>query len=270
MKTRKSTTTPSRKKHAPTPVSTPSQQPSIGTPVSGPVFAEPNVSPDPTKYTVPHASDTQAYAEMDALIKASKFLPLPFPSVAGVAEPVLTLEAALGGAGTATVAKIQQNGRIVFQSAGDTGATRGPKTENETVDKMLSDFEDETPDAVPQFFYNLGDIVYSFGEHKYYYDQFYDAYRNYPRPIFAIPGNHDGIVLPPPAGTGSPADSLSAFLANFCAPGFSHAPDAMGISRTTMVQPGVYFTFEAPFVRILGIYSNMLENPGVISSTKDP
>ncbi len=37
-----------------------------------------------------------------------------------------------------------------------------------------------------------------------------------------------------------------------------------------MVQPGVYFTLEAPFVRILGIYSNMLENPGVISSTKDP
>jgi hypothetical protein len=35
-----------------------------------------------------------------------------------------------------------------------------------------------------------------------------------------------------------------------------------------MIQPGVYFTLEAPFVRILGIYSNMLENPGVISSTQ--
>jgi len=37
-----------------------------------------------------------------------------------------------------------------------------------------------------------------------------------------------------------------------------------------MIQPGVYFTLEAPFVRILGIYSNMLEDPGVISSTQDP
>jgi hypothetical protein len=37
-----------------------------------------------------------------------------------------------------------------------------------------------------------------------------------------------------------------------------------------MIQPGVYFTLEAPLVRILGIYSNMLENPGVISSTPDP
>ncbi len=258
------------KKHPATPVSTPSQRPITGVSATGPVFAEPSVVPNPTKFTVPHASDSQAYGEMDALIKASKFLPLAFPAVPGVTEPVMTLAAALGSSGDATVAKIQQAGQIVFQSAGDTGATRGPKTENETVGKMLADFEGEDPEAIPQFFYNLGDIVYSFGEHKYYYDQFYDAYRNYPRPIFAIPGNHDGIVLPPPAGTGNPADSLGAFLANFCAPGFAHSPDAVGISRTTMIQPGVYFTLEAPFVRILGIYSNMLENPGVISSTKDP
>jgi 3',5'-cyclic AMP phosphodiesterase CpdA len=32
-----------------------------------------------------------------------------------------------------------------------------------------------------------------------------------------------------------------------------------------MIQPGVYYTFEAPFVRILGLYSNVLEDPGVIS-----
>jgi hypothetical protein len=32
-----------------------------------------------------------------------------------------------------------------------------------------------------------------------------------------------------------------------------------------MIQPGVYFTFDAPFVRILGLYSNVLEDPGVIS-----
>jgi hypothetical protein len=38
-----------------------------------------------------------------------------------------------------------------------------------------------------------------------------------------------------------------------------------------MIQPGPYFTLAAdPFVRVLGIYSNMLENPGIISSTQDP
>jgi hypothetical protein len=249
--------------------STPSQQPIRGISAAGntPIFADPRPTPDPTKYTTPHASDTAAYNEMDALIKESKFLPIAFPSVPNVAEPILTLDSVVG---SSAVNKITQAGQIVFHCAGDTGATRGPKTENEVVDKLLADFTGEDASALPQFFYNLGDIVYSFGEHKYYYDQFYDAYRDYPAPIFAIPGNHDGIVLPPPAGTGLATDSLSAFLANFCAPAFTHSPDAVGISRTTMIQPGVYFTLEAPMVRILGIYSNMLENPGVISSTLDP
>jgi hypothetical protein len=257
-------------KHRTPPASTPSPQPPTGIPAGTPIFAEPRPTADPTKYTVPHASDKAAYAEMDALVKASKFLPLPFPAVPGVAEPILTLAAALGAAGPATEAAIEKAGQIVFHTAGDTGATKGPKTENEVVDKLLADFTGETPAAMPQFFYNLGDIVYSFGEHKYYYDQFYDAYRDYPRPIFAIPGNHDGIVLPPPAGTGVASDSLAAYLANFCAPGFAHSPDAVGLSRTTMIQPGVYFTLQAPLVRILGLYSNMLENPGVISTTPNP
>jgi hypothetical protein len=266
----KSPAKPAPKKNATTAASTPSTEPATGAAAGKPIFAEPVPIPDPSKYTVPHASDTQAYAEMDALIKASKFLPLPFKTSDGVAEPILTLSDALGAAGPGATARIQQAGQIVFHSAGDTGATRGPKTENDVIDKMVSDFVSETAGALPQFFYNLGDIVYSFGEHKYYYDQFYDAFRNYPAPIFAIPGNHDGIVLPAPAGSGNPSDSLAAFLSNFCAPGFAHSPDAVGISRTTMIQPGVYFTLEAPLVRILGIYSNMLENPGVISSTVDP
>jgi hypothetical protein len=32
-----------------------------------------------------------------------------------------------------------------------------------------------------------------------------------------------------------------------------------------MTQPGVYFTLDAPFVSIIGLYSNVLEGPGVIS-----
>jgi hypothetical protein len=245
-------------------------QPGTGTAVAVPVFAEQRITPDPTKYSVRHSSDTAAYKEMDKLISSNQFVPLPFPVVQGVTEPVLTLAAALGPGGNRAVAKIQAAGQIVFHTAGDTGATASPKSENTVVDKLLTDFSGEAPAAVPQFFYNLGDIVYSFGEDKYYYDQFYDAYRDYPAPIFAIPGNHDGIVLPPPAGTGVPTDSLKSFLANFCTPAFTHSIDAVGLSRTTMIQPGVYFTLEAPLVRILGIYSNMLENPGVISSTPNP
>ena len=33
-----------------------------------------------------------------------------------------------------------------------------------------------------------------------------------------------------------------------------------------MIEPGVYFTLDSPFVRILGLYSNVLEDPGVISA----
>src|ERR1035441_876885 len=38
-------------------------------------------------------------------------------------------------------------------------------------------------------------VVYYFGEGQYYYDQFYEPFRAYDRPIFAIPGNHDGMVF---------------------------------------------------------------------------
>ena len=37
--------------------------------------------------------------------------------------------------------------------------------------------------------------------------------------------------------------------------------------RSVMTQPGVYFTLDAPFVSIIGLYSNVLDSgPGVISS----
>ena len=104
-------------------------------------------------------------------------------------------------------------------------------------------------------------MVYSFGEAKYYYDQFYDPYREYAGPILAIPGNHDGVVY-----SGDPESTLDAFLRNFCSATPVSTPEAGGLVRTAIVSPGVYFTFDAPFVRILGVYSNVLEDPGVISS----
>ena len=42
--------------------------------------------------------------------------------------------------------------------------------------------------------------------------------------------------------------------------------DAGSLHRTCMMQPGVYFALDAPYVRILGLFSNALEDPGVISS----
>ena len=216
-----------------------------------PVFAQPQPSPDPTGFKRPVTDQS------DKELVNVGAVPQP---VGGAAEPILTLAQVYGSAGAAKTAALEQAGQVVFHSVGDTGSVEGPITQSLVADKMVTDFTEANSADIPSFLYHLGDIVYYFGEATYYYDQFYEPYRSYPAPIVAIPGNHDGVVY-----AADPAPTLAAFLANFCAPSFAPAPDAGGLARTTMIQPGVYFTFDAPFVRILGVYSNVLEDPGVIS-----
>jgi hypothetical protein len=225
--------------------------------VRGPQFAEPEATLDPTEFQVRHASDSAAYQILDR----SKPLPMGFPLPRGGTEPVLRLADIWGSNGSGIEQRIKTNGQIVFHAVGDTGNTKGPRTQNAVADKMASDFVESDPANIPKFFLHLGDVVYSFGEAAYYYDQFYDPYRNYPAPIIALAGNHDGMVAP---NTNRP--TLQAFLENFCQTELVIAPEAGGLSRTAQIQPGVFFTFEAPFARILALYSNTLEDPGVISS----
>jgi Calcineurin-like phosphoesterase len=221
--------------------------------VSGPepVFAQPQPSPDPTGFRNP-VTDQK-------LNSIQNLESVPQPSAAAV-EPILNLQQVYGSAGPAKMQAIQQAGQIVFHCVGDTGSAVGPATQSLVADKMVSDFDEVNPADVPSFFFHLGDVVYYFGEGTYYYDQFFEPYREYPAPILAIPGNHDGVVY-----AKDPAPTLEAFLRNFCASSPVPTPDAGGLARTAMIQPAVYFTLEAPFVRILGLYSNVLEDPGVIS-----
>ncbi len=220
-------------------------------PSGEPVFAQPTPSPDPTGFKSPVTDQNEQEIAQVAAV--------PEPADSAV-EPVLTLEQVYGSQGASKTGAITSSGQIVFHCVGDTGSAKGPETQNLVSDKMVTDFSEASAADVPSFFYHLGDVVYYFGEAAYYYDQFYEPYRNYPAPIIAIPGNHDGVVW-----QGDPAPSLAAFLANFCTATPAPAPDAGGLLRTTMTEPGVYFTLEAPFVRILGVYSNVLEDPGVIS-----
>src|SRR5208282_3488488 len=53
---------------------------------------------------------------------------------------------------------------------------------------------------------------------------------------------------------------------NFCAASTVVTQEAGSLHRTAMTQPGVYFALDAPYVRIIGLFSNSLEDPGVISS----
>jgi predicted phosphodiesterase len=156
---------------------------------------------------------------------------------------------------------------------GDTGAAKVNRSqtaatalghEAAVADAMVSEIQNQGANG-PAFFFHLGDVIYNFGEAQYYYDQFYEPFRAYDRPIFAIPGNHDGMIF----GQGSSAPqvpTLDAFLTNFCAAEPGPSPDAGGLIRSVMTQPGVYFTLDAPFVSIIGLYSNVLDGPGIISS----
>lgn len=228
-----------------------------------PVFAQPEPTEDPKIFRVKHPSDADAYKAIDQLNKEHKLQPMAFPKPRGDdTEPKLTLAEIFGSKKAIKI--IENNRQIVFHALGDCGSTRGPKTQNEVTDKMIGDFNEAARAEIPQFCLLLGDIVYNFGETNYYYDQFYEPYRNYHAPVLAAAGNHDGMISPL-AG----ARSLEAYLRNFCADpadGFTVTPEAGGLSRTAQIQPGVFFTFEAPFIRILVFYSNTLEDPGVIAN----
>jgi len=51
--------------------------------------------------------------------------------------------------------------------------------------------------------------------------------------------------------------SLKAFVDNFCAKTQHVTPDAEEANRPAMIQPNVYWTLEAPFINIIGLYSNV-------------
>jgi hypothetical protein len=238
----------------------PSRLGQAGVVVNAPQFGEAKRTPDPVQFL--HAvTDAQYYEEVDEESANQLIQSIPLPR-----DPknlMLALGESYGSQGNAKVNAITDCKQIVFHAVGDTGPTRGPRTVEEVADKMCADMEEANSADRPAFFFHLGDVVYNFGEDAYYYDQFFDPFRDYNAPIFAIPGNHDGEVYP-----GDPSGSLQAFQKVFCSDTFRRLPEAGGLCRTSMMQPGVYFTLDAPFVRVIGLYSNVLENPGVISSER--
>lgn len=237
---------------------------SDSTVLSQPVFSEAGTTPDPSGFSVQHPSDSQLYKEIGNRLKEDV---VPFEKARGNADDLYSLQNALGPHGPGIVQDIKKTGKIIFHAAGDTGASNQRKYGHEltVADQITKDCQSANAANRPSFLFHLGDVVYDFGESRYYYDQFYDPYRNYPAPIFAIPGNHDSFVIPNPA---PPEPPLKVFARNFCAEAPTITPEARSLHRTSMTQPGVYFALEAPFVRMIGLFSNSLEDPGLISSQK--
>ncbi len=232
--------------------------------LGGRLFADPTPTPDAKSFQVDNTS-AQYYDSPYYEAHQNDLQPVPAPRRP---SPRTELSEVLPAA---LLDPLTSSKRITFHMVGDTGTAKQTESaatalanEARVADAMVADVQAGGADA-PVFFFHLGDVVYEFGQDQYYYDQFYEPFREYDRPIFAIPGNHDGVVYGTSAS--SPATpTLQAFTRNFCAATPGPAADAGALVRTTMDQPGVYFTLDAPNVSIIGLYSNVLEGPGVISS----
>jgi hypothetical protein len=215
---------------------------------TGRAFGDPDLTPDN------FSSFSQQEISADSAAKAIEQLE-PIPPVRSTTP--MDLSMVIGANATQA---LQNSGKITFHVVGDTGGIHSPQFQFAVADAMATDIS-----SGASFWYHLGDVVYYFGQEQYYFEQFYDPYRDYNAPIFAIPGNHDGAVF-----QGESGNSLDAFVANFCTPQPTRSPDSQGAVRTTMDQPGVYFTLNAPFVKFIGLYSNTSEGgtEGVISGPK--
>jgi Calcineurin-like phosphoesterase len=224
---------------------------------SGQLFGDPAPGPDETAFQVDNTS-AEYYNSPYYKQHENDVLAVPTGPPSGPLELANVV-------GANFVAPITAAKQISFHVVGDTGASSTASISHEATvaDAMAATTKGES--AGPAFCFHLGDVIYNFGEAEYYYDQFYEPFRGYDRPIFAIPGNHDGEVTYINGGSQPDVPSLQAFIANFCAPAPQKPQDAGGLARTTMTQPGVYFTLDAPMVSIIGIYTNVLEGPGVLT-----
>jgi len=166
------------------------------------------------------------------------------------------------------------------------------------ADAMIAALAQPDP---PAFCFHLGDIVYKEQKHEeiedgeghlkggrllrlFYSSEFYAAYRGYNRPIFAIPGNHDGKykaanVDGRAGATDLPRSPMWHFLRAFCARKRETYPqneDGGGDpTRPTMTQPYPHFVLETPVAHIVGLYTNVLNggaldlaSPGDASATQ--
>lgn len=198
---------------------------------------------------------------LSAALGAQPFEPLPPPP--GSYPYRMTLASVIGDA---AVSEITASGTLDFHAVGDTGGINMPLPQEDVARALELDVPSAPApgDFNPSFLYLLGDCVYFSGAEADYYDQFYGPYTHYLPPIFAIPGNHDGGGVPIPPGQ----TTLDGFLANFCTPTPVMNPQSQSSGRNTMTQPNVYWTLQAPFVTMIGLYTNVSETDGQLDATQ--
>jgi len=216
---------------------------------AGYVFADPDTGDGAGQFQADNDDGTYRTPFVQNLDLGKTRGPVPSPRV----YPTIALSDIVGAAppGYSNTATGET---IAFDIIGDSGpVTEGQLPHEMSVTELLVRNAQSSP---PAFLYHVGDVVYFYGEGPFYYGQFFEPFRSYPAPIFAIPGNHDGVTY------STSMVSLQPFQSVFCASAPAVTGLAGGIKRTTMTQPGVYFTLDAPLVSIVGLYSNCGESYG--------
>jgi len=177
--------------------------------------------------------------------------PVPLPPPAGPAPYRVGLESIVG---PGTMAATSRAGRLRFHAIGDTGGHGNPGPQQAVAAAMATELAGAHP---ARLLYHLGDVVYPHGESSGYRAQFQDGYRDYRAPIVGVPGNHDGEC--PLDDGGLP---LSAFTAQFCAPGPGLRPvpgpgQREPGRRAAAHQPHVHWTLRHELVTIIGLYTGV-------------
>ena len=191
---------------------------------------------------------------------ATKLEPIPDP----LRDPTITLAEIIGQSGASA---IDASKSITFHAVGDTG-TLGNAVQQFVSDAMSNDYDAAHPESSPAFFLHLGDVIYYDNTDKGYQEQFYVPYKKYPGKIIAIPGNHDGELFKFDGTSTGQTKTLAAFMKNFCQPVAAVPSGAGTIYRQMASQPGVYWMLDAPYLNVIGLYSNVGESLGFISGAK--
>jgi 3',5'-cyclic AMP phosphodiesterase CpdA len=146
---------------------------------------------------------------------------------------------------------IMHDRRLRFHALGDSGGDVDPLPQRRVAGALTRQLYGPQPG---RFLYHLGDLVYPHGEQDGYRSQFWAPYADYRAPIFAVPGNHDADRKAVPGRS-----TLDPFVATFCSEA-SPLHDAADVPpRPPSRQPNVYWTLVHPWLRIIGLYTNVPE-----------
>jgi len=181
-----------------------------------------------------------------ALKDMTRFEPIPQPAPQQLSVPFEVFDPKANAAA-------QEAGKLVFHSVGDVGGVNGTATEDAIAVAMEDQLSAAVENSQPAFLYILGDVVYFNGQQRLYKTEFYEPYQYYRALIFAIPGNHDGDTHVRKNDPPDTEPSLYGFFENFC----DTAPHQASPYRMSMTQPYPYWTLDAPFVTMIGLYSNV-------------